>query len=102
MRDFTMPQVTPIAKTFERMLSDRDADKMEVLRCQDASHLIQAKIKRVKHGQARRFGRFTGVLADWDDVHPFETEWSISASELPESQTGKIPFLLRKQKGQEE
>lgn len=96
LRDFTMPQITPIPQQFERMLSERESDKIEVLRCQDASHLIQAKIKRVKHGQARRFGRFTGVLANWDDVRPFQAEWSISASELPDTQRGQIPILLRK------
>lgn len=98
MRDFsTLLQITPTAEHLERIIQGQEADKVDVFRCQDSSYAIHAKIGRVKHGQSRRFGRFTAVFGEWSDVHPFEAEWSISASELPDSLIGRIPFSVRKQ-----
>ena len=98
MRDFSaISQITPISEHLERIVAARDADTLNVFRCQDASYAIHAKIGRVKHGQSHRFGRFTAVFGEWSDVHPLEVDWSISAAELPDSLNGRIPFLVRKQ-----
>tara|TARA_R110002167_G_scaffold77944_8_gene216082 strand:- start:8378 stop:9715 length:1338 start_codon:yes stop_codon:yes gene_type:complete len=100
MHSFTMPEITPVSEQINRMLADREQDRVQVNRCQDESFLIEAKIGRVKHGLSRRFGRFTGVIANWNDVRPFQVEWRILASELPEVQTGSIPFILKQHGGE--
>ena len=91
-----LPIFTPLTGQIERMLAQREEDKVEVNRTADGGFLIHAKLKRLKHGQNRRLGMFFGVFGNWSEVRPFEGEYSVSTSEIPEQINGKVPFIVRR------
>lgn len=90
-----MREITPVTAHLERMLVEREKEKVEVHRLADDGFLIHAKLKRLKHGQASHLGTFSGVFVNWSEIGPFHTEYTISTSEIPEKVTGKVPFVVR-------
>lgn len=92
---FRLPQITPIAEQIERLLDERDRDKVEVFNQGERGFCIHAKLERVKHGQLHNLGSFLGVFGDWNEVGPFEAEYTITTSEIPNKITGKLPFIVR-------
>jgi hypothetical protein len=78
----------------------RNADEPEVqvyLRHQHgAGALVHTKLTRLKHGQVCMLGNFVALFGSWDEVSPFEAEYTVSASEIPEKLDEKIPFVITK------
>jgi hypothetical protein len=93
--NYRFPHITPITEQFERILSERDRDTVEVLTQGEKGFCIHGKLRRVKHGQSQKVGSFLALFGSWDDIRPFEAEYKLSASELPDRVTGKIPFIVR-------
>ena len=76
-----------------------DHPKIRVTLQPEHGHFIHAKLTRLKHGQGIVLGSFLAVVGSWEDVSPFEVEYTISTSELPEKLDGKIPMLVTKMAG---
>lgn len=96
-RDYYLPQISPsvLAGQFQRFLAERDRDKAEVWNEGENGFCIHEKIRRLKHGELHKVGSFFAVFGNWDDIKPFEAGYTLSASELPERVTGKVPFIVR-------
>jgi hypothetical protein len=91
----TFLPVTPIAHQIERLLEERKRNKVEVINRGEHGFCIHAKLERLKHGQRHKLGSFLGVFSDWNQVSPFEAEYTITTSEIPNKITGKLPFIVR-------
>jgi hypothetical protein len=91
---FTLPQVAPIATQIANAMA-RKRNFVEVFNDDQQGHCIHGKAERLKHGGWHRVGSFLGVFGAWDQIAPFEAEFTISASELPDKTIGKIPFIVR-------
>jgi hypothetical protein len=89
------PAVRPIAAQIAEAIANRDRDTVEVQNNGNRGFCIHAKIRRLKHGEQHRIGTFLAFIASWDDVKPFEAEFTISAAELPTKATGKIPIVIK-------
>ncbi len=82
-----------------RPARDPEEPEVRVLLRPEHGHLIHAKLSRLKHGQRMVLGTFHALFGSWKDVSPFEVEYTLSASELPEKLDGKIPLLVNKSGG---
>jgi hypothetical protein len=87
--------IRPLSAQIADLLADRDRDTVEVWPDRDRGSRVHAKIRKLKHGQHHMIGSFRAVFGSWDSVKPFNAEFTISASELPDPATGTIPFIIR-------
>ncbi len=93
-----MSPITPLTAQIERLLAEREQDKVEVHPTSENGFVIHAKLGRLKHGQTNRLGTFYSVFGDWSEVGSFQAEYTISTSEIPEKVTGKVPFIVRRKR----
>lgn len=87
--------IRPLSAQIADLLADRDRDTVEVWRDRDGGSHVHAKIRKLKHGQHHMIGSFRAVFGSWEAVKPFNADFMISASELPDRVTGTIPFIIR-------
>ena len=84
-----------MAQQIGRLLQARERDKVEVFNDAMGGFCIHAKLERLKHGELHNLGSFLGVFGDWSQVGPFEAEYTITTSEIPDKITGKLPFIVK-------
>jgi len=93
----TLQPSSAVSTAIARMLAQRHSDFAEVFNLEEGAK-IHGKVQNLKHGDHHLVGSFLAIFESWEDVKPFNAEFTISASELPERTTGQIPFLIRPKK----
>jgi hypothetical protein len=75
---------------------DPEQPEVTVVLQPEVGHLIHARLRKLKHGERVVLGTFLAVFGSWNDVGPFEVEYTISTTEHSEKITGKLPLIVTK------
>jgi len=87
--------IEPVPAQIRRMLADRDRNiTVDVWGEPEKDTVVHAKIKRIKHNQSVRVGKFLAVFGDWGDVKSFQGLYTITTTELSDKVTGSVPFIV--------
>jgi hypothetical protein len=62
----------------------------------DATHTFHAHLPRLKHLNSIEVSSLYCVIENWEDVRPFEVDFSISTASHPERIEGKLVFKIRR------
>lgn len=89
--ELALPRMVPL----DRRVMGEQWNGATVQKQADNSHIIHARLQKLKHGHNWDIGTFIAVFGRWKDGLPFQAPFTISTSELPDHVTGNIPFVVR-------